>query len=83
MMATPREQLPYTEADVESATARLRAICARLPEVTERPSHGAVTFFVRAKRTLCYLTDDHHGDGRLALVCPAPAGVQEEVSRRR
>jgi len=38
-----------------------------------------VTFFVRGKRTLAYLTDDHHGDGRLALVCAAPPGVQEEL----
>ncbi len=81
MKSTPREQLPYTDADVRSATARLRGICATLPEVTERRSHGAVTFFVRGKRTVCYLTDDHHGDGRLALICPAPPGVQEELIR--
>ena len=79
MEATPREQLPYTDADVADATRRLRELCARLPEVTERLSHGAVTFFVRGKRTVCYLTDDHHGDGRLALICPAPAGVQQEM----
>ncbi len=30
---------------------------------------------------MCYLTDDHHGDGRLALVCPAPPGVQDELIR--
>jgi hypothetical protein len=76
---TPREPLPYTDADVAEATGRLRAIVAALPEVTERLSHGAVTFFVRGKRTLTYLTDDHHGDGRLALVYPAPDGVQAEV----
>lgn len=79
MQPTPRDQLPYTDADVAAATDRLRAICAALPEVTERVSHGAVTFFVRGKRTLAYLTDDHHGDGRLALVCAAPPGVQEEM----
>lgn len=81
MEATPRTDLPYTDADVEEATARLRRICSSLPEVTERLSHGAVTFFVRGKRTVCYLTDDHHGDGRLALVCPAPPGAQEELTR--
>ncbi|MFN2556246.1 MAG: MmcQ/YjbR family DNA-binding protein [Nitriliruptorales bacterium] len=63
------------------AARRLRAICKDLPEVSERLSHGAMTFFVRGKRTLCYLTDDHHGDGRLALVSPAPPGVQEELIR--
>ena len=28
---------------------RMRAICLALPEVTERPSHGAPTWFVRGK----------------------------------
>lgn len=77
--STPRDRLPYTDEDVATATARLRDVCGALPEVTERVSHGAVTFFVRGKRTLCYLTDDHHGDGRLALVYPAPPGAQEEM----
>lgn len=71
----------YTDDDVAAAGDGLRAVCAALPEVTERVSHGAITFFVRGKRTLCYLTDDHHGDGRLALVCAAPPGVQDEVLR--
>lgn len=79
MEPTPRAHLPYTDADVEAALEGLRDICGQLPEVTERLSHGAATFFVRGKRTVCYLTDDHHGDGRLALVCAAPPGTQEEV----
>lgn len=28
------------------------------------------------KRTFAYFTDDHHGDGRLALICKAPPGDQ-------
>lgn len=75
-----RERLSYTDADVDDALRRLRTVCSALPEVTERLSHGASTFFVRGKRTVCYLTDDHHGDGRLALVCPAPSGTQEELT---
>lgn len=69
----------YTDQDVAEATDRLRSITERLPEVTERLSHGSVTFFVREKRVVAYLSDDHHGDGRLALICPAPPGVQEEL----
>lgn len=72
----------YTDADVAEATDRLRNICAGLPEVTERLSHGAVTFFVRGKRVVCYLTDDHHGDGRLALICSAPDGAQADLVRQ-
>lgn len=40
------------------------------------------TFFIRDKKVLCHLWDDHHGDGRLALWCPAPAGLQADVVER-
>lgn len=56
--------------------ARVRAICLALPEVTERLSHGSPTFFVRDKKTFVSYLDNHHGDGRLALWCAAPAGAQ-------
>ena len=55
---------------------RVRDIALALPEVTERLSHGAPTFFVRSKKTFVMYLDDHHGDGRLALWCSAPEGVQ-------
>jgi hypothetical protein len=58
---------------------RLRAICLALPETTERLSHGAPTFFVRGKKTVATFTDDHHGDGRVAIWCPAPPGVQADL----
>lgn len=58
------------------AHERLRAICSALPEVTERLSHGHPAWFVREKKTLVTLHDDHHGDGRVAIWAPAPPGVQ-------
>jgi hypothetical protein len=58
---------------------RVRKIVFALPEVSERMSHGAVCFFVRDKRPLCYFHDDHRGDGRISLWCPAPPGVPEEL----
>jgi len=64
-----------------SALQRVRKICLALPEVTERLSHGAPTFFVRGKKTFVMYHDDHHGDGRLALWCPAPPGAQEAMVR--
>jgi hypothetical protein len=76
-----RRPLPYTDADVTRAVAHVRAICAGLPEVTERLSHGSVTFFVRGKRSICHVSDDHHGDGRLALITAAPPGAQDELVR--
>jgi hypothetical protein len=58
---------------------RVRRIALALPEVNERLSHGEPCFFVRDKRPLCYFHDDHKGDGRISLWCPAPPGVQEAM----
>ncbi len=63
----------------DEAHAELRRICAELPEVTERLSHGAPTFFVRDKKTVVTLHDDHHGSHGTAIWCPAPPGVQEQL----
>jgi hypothetical protein len=63
--------------DREATLAYIRAICLALPEVGERPSHGAPTFFVKGKRAFLMVLDDHHGDGRFAIWCAAGAGVQE------
>jgi len=59
------------------ALDRVRQLCLALPETTERLSHGAPTFFVRDKKTFVTFVDNHHGDGRLAIWCHAPLGVQE------
>jgi hypothetical protein len=60
----------------ERTLERMREICLSLPETTERLSHGAPTFFVRGKRAFLMVLTDHHGDGRFALWCAAPAGIQ-------
>lgn len=57
------------------ALERVRAVCLALPEVTERPSHGAPSWFVRKQFVIFH--DDHHRDGRLALWCAAPPGAQD------
>jgi hypothetical protein len=59
--------------------AQVRRIALALPAVRERLSHGAVCFFVQDRRPLCYLHDDHHGDGRVSLWCPSVPEVQEEL----
>ena len=58
---------------------RVRRIALALPEVNERLSHGAPCFFIRDKLAVCYYHDDHRGDGRVSLWCPALRGVQEEL----
>jgi hypothetical protein len=61
----------------ERTLRRLREICLGLPETSERLSHGAPTFFVREKRAFLMLLTNHHGDGRFAIWCAAPAGMQK------
>jgi hypothetical protein len=60
----------------ERTLEQIRGLCLALPETSERPSHGAPTFFVRDKRSFLMVLTNHHGDGRFAIWCAAPAGVQ-------
>jgi hypothetical protein len=62
--------------DQDAALARMREICLGLPETSERFSHGAPTFFVRGKRAFVVVLSNHHGDGRFAIWCAAPDGMQ-------
>jgi hypothetical protein len=59
---------------------RLRAICLAFPQVTERLSHGAPTWFVRGKKTFVMLWEQGHHDVEFPhLWCAAPAGAQQEL----
>jgi hypothetical protein len=60
----------------ERVLDRIRGLCLALPETSERPSHGAPTFFVRGKRAFLMVLTDHHGDGRFAIWCAAAPGMQ-------
>lgn len=62
------------------ALERIRRLCLALPEATERLSHGSPTFFVQDKKTFVTFLEDHHGDGRLAIWCAAPPGVQQAMT---
>src|SRR5205814_2827118 len=64
-------------ADRERVLERIRELCLGLPETSERLSHGAPTFFVREKRSFLMVLTDHHGDGRFAIWCAAPDGLQK------
>ena len=61
---------------VEAALGQLRAICLTLPEAVEKGGVADHTFRVRDKIFAMFL-DNHHGDGRVAMWCKAPAGAQE------
>jgi len=75
----PRDAVDYTAADVEVQLTRLRSACLALPQSSERPSHGGPAFFIRDKKCFVMFLDDHHEDGRLAIWCAAPDGVQVEM----
>jgi hypothetical protein len=62
----------------EKLQTRVRRICAALPEVTEKLSHGEPTFFVR-KKVFAMCSTNHHNDGHFAVVIPAAIGVQAAV----
>ena len=69
-------------ADRRRLLEHVRGICTALPEVSERPSHGTPTFFVRDRKAFVNAwLDGHHGDTFPHLWCAAPAGVQEALVR--
>jgi hypothetical protein len=60
--------------------AEVRAACLALPEVTERLSHGAPTWFVRDKSAFVnFWVHGHHEHQFPHLWCAAPAGNQSEL----
>lgn len=62
------------------ALARLRETCLALPEVVERPSHGAPTWFIQGRKTFATLWVDGHHDLEFAhLTVAAPAGAQANL----
>jgi hypothetical protein len=66
--------------DQHDVLAQIRELCLALPETSERLSHGAPTFFVRGKRAFVMVLNNHHGDGRFAIWCAAPEGMQKMLA---
>ncbi|MBV8520078.1 MAG: MmcQ/YjbR family DNA-binding protein [Acidobacteria bacterium] len=73
--AKKRQASAKTAAD---ALERVRAICLALPDTTEKLAWGEPTFRVH-ERLFVMFTNNHHGDGRLAIWCNAPDGAQEAI----
>jgi hypothetical protein len=58
----------------------VRRAISHLPEVEERLSHGAPSYFVRGKK--CFASvwpEGHHDDEDPHLLCAAAEGVQHEL----
>ena len=72
-------RVPSDEAVIDA----IRRICSALPEVEERPSHGAPTFFVRGKKSFVTAwLKGHHDHTFPHLWTAAPQGAQEELVER-
>ena len=56
---------------------KVRACALAMPETTERLSHGAPSFFVKKTKNFLNFTENHHGDGRLAIWCAATPDAQQ------
>ena len=69
----------FAQHEVDEALGKVRTACLVLPETSERPSHGGPAFFIRDKKCFVMFLNDHHEDGRLAIWCAAPEGIQAEV----
>jgi predicted DNA-binding protein (MmcQ/YjbR family) len=54
---------------------RARKICLSFPGTTEKEAWGSATF--RCGKMFAMFDDNHHGDGRVALLLKAGDGVQE------
>jgi hypothetical protein len=69
--------MPRTNVD---PLARMRTICLAFPEVTERVSHAAPTWFVRDKSVfVTFMVDGHHQNQFPHFWCAAPPGAQAEL----
>ena len=62
----------------DAAYERVRDICLGFPAAEEKISYGSPAFHVRGKMFASF-ADDHHGDGRLALLCKSTAARQREL----
>ena len=64
----------------EDQIKRVRQMCLALPGTSEKLSHGEPTFFA-AKRVFAMISNNHHGDGHVAVCIPAEPGAQAALIR--
>src|SRR5215813_3034042 len=70
---------PYPSLPNAAQTlARIRKICLALPDTAEKVAWGAPTFRVGGKLFVMF-SDNHHGDGKLAIWCDSPPGSQQAL----
>ena len=62
----------------DAALALTRDICLALPDTEEKIAWGSPTFRVHG-RLFVMFTNNHHGDGRIAIWAAAPPGAQLDL----
>jgi hypothetical protein len=70
-----------SRASGEEQIERVRRICLSLPETQEKISHGEPTWFV-ARKVFAMFSNNHHGDGHIAVTVPAAIGIQEMLIKK-
>ena len=65
----------------EKQIERVRKICLALPGAWEKISHGEPTWFV-GKKVFAMFSNNHHGDGHIAVTVPAAIGIQEVLIKK-
>jgi len=71
-----------TKAAALKQIQRVRKICLAYAGAMEKVSHGEPTFFT-PKRVFAMISNNHHGDGHVAVWLPAAPGVQGELIAER
>ena len=62
----------------EALIAQVRALAMALPEADEVTSHGMPCFGIIKGKKFAYVSNDHHGDGKVALLVKI-SGVEEQT----
>lgn len=72
------ERLVGHETSADWLTGQVRERAMALPEADEVSSHGMACFGVIKGKKFAYVSADHHGDGRVALLVKI-SGVEEQA----
>lgn len=74
----PRKAVVQSAGNPDAALALTREICLSLPDTEEKIAWGSPTFRVHG-RLFVMFTNNHHGDGRIAIWAAAPPGAQQDL----
>ncbi|WP_338466610.1 phosphoribosylglycinamide formyltransferase [Novosphingobium sp. ZN18A2] len=66
------------ETDPEWLLGQLRPLAMAQPEAEETVSHGMACFGIAGGKKFAYFSSNHHGDGRVALLCKI-SGADEQA----